>query len=65
MQIATIFHKKLNFEYTKSKRSHDCGSKDIVYINPNNEIKHTFLIKNSTQQQIQTAHAISQSSNQK
>ena len=39
---------KLNFEYIKSKGSHECGSKDIAYINPNNHIEHTFLIENST-----------------
>ena len=55
----------LSFSSLKSKGSHNCGSKNIAYIDPSNDIENTILIKNSIQQQIEIPHTTSQSLNQK
>ena len=55
---------KLSFEYIKSKGSHSCGSKDIAYINPNNDNVNFDLVKNSNNQQLQITNVVSQSSHQ-
>ena len=55
---------KLNLEYIKSKESHKCGSKDIAFIDPNNNNVNFNLFQNSNNQQLHITETALQITNQ-